>query len=434
MLIYTEHVTPRLTYTLSHIFNTYLGVQYKIITDAVEFDSSNLSKINYSNIDFELALQILPQGLLFENIINKTKPKIEYHNKIPIIFKQKKGNIPFDLFSAVFWFLSRYEEYQQFTPDAHQRFAATESFVYKNNLLNRPIVDEWLVYFKEVLENYFSGIKLKQNKFSAITTIDVDSPWCYKNKGFFRNMAGFIRDIIKTDFSYVNLRIKVLLNKIPDPWYNFQNIESIYKNTDTELMFFIHTGNYGRYDKTVNYKLKAFVNFVKGLGNKAEIGLHPSYKAANNKNIFKDEINRLSEITDRKVIKNRQHFLKFTIPAYYLMLIELGIEQDYSMGFPDKPGFRAGISEPFRFFDLANNKETNLLIHPFAVMDRSLNTYEGQLVDNAFLTIKDIIESVREVNGTFISLWHNESLSNRFEWEGWLAVFNKMTDYLEQQK
>jgi len=301
-------------------------------------------------------------------------------------------------------------------------------------LLTRPIVDQWLNYFKTIIKNRFAGIELKQNTFSAKTTIDVDSPWCYKNKGFLRNMAGFVRDMVFGNFNNTALRFKVLTNKIPDPWHNFKYINELYKNSSTGLLFFIHTGNYGKYDKTVNHKSKAFSGFVKYLDDNAEIGLHPSYKASNNKNILKNEIDRLSGITGKKVIKSRQHFLVFSMPAYYNMLIKLGIYQDYSMGFADMSGFRAGTSNPFVFFDLTANNETGLVIHPFAVMDRTLKTYQGQSAEKAFDTIKTIIENVKKVDGTFVSLWHNESIGNMFEWKGWLGVFNKTAEYLDKIK
>jgi len=36
------------------------------------------------------------------------------------------------------------------------------------------------------------------------------------------------------------------------------------------------------------------------------------------------------------------------------------------------------------------------------------------------------MEIVKNVNGTFISVWHNESLSDRDIWKGWKLVYEKM--------
>ena len=37
-----------------------------------------------------------------------------------------------------------------------------------------------------------------------------------------------------------------------------------------------------------------------------------------------------------------------------------------------------------------------------------------------------LIKQVRAVNGTFITLWHNESLSGIKPWEGWQDVYEEI--------
>jgi len=44
-------------------------------------------------------------------------------------------------------------------------------------------------------------------------------------------------------------------------------------------------------------------------------------------------------------------------------------------------------------------------------------------VDDAQYLIKEIMDRVREVNGTFISLWHNETVSDNRHWQNWKQVF-----------
>jgi len=45
------------------------------------------------------------------------------------------------------------------------------------------------------------------------------------------------------------------------------------------------------------------------------------------------------------------------------------------------------------------------------------------------LMIKFIIDKVKKVNGTFISLWHNESLSEKWRWKGWRIVYDRLLEY-----
>ena len=69
---------------------------------------------------------------------------------------------------------------------------------------------------------------------------------------------------------------------------------------------------------------------------------------------------------------------------------------------------------------------TSLKIHPFAVMDATLKYYMKVPPGEAMNHILPLIEEVRKVNGDFISLWHNESLSESKMWSGWRNVYEQM--------
>jgi hypothetical protein len=60
-------------------------------------------------------------------------------------------------------------------------------------------------------------------------------------------------------------------------------------------------------------------------------------------------------------------------------------------------------------------------------MDATLKYYMKVPPSEALEVIAPLIEEVRKVNGTFISLWHNESLSDEKQWQGWLNVYEEMT-------
>jgi hypothetical protein len=166
-----------------------------------------------------------------------------------------------------------------------------------------------------------------------------------------------------------------------------------------------------------------FRRFIKQIASKYTVGLHPSYKSADKPHLLKKELARLTKIVDKKVEISRQHYLKIKMPDYYQILIEAGITSDYSMGFADKSGFRAGTSRPFYWYNLKKEEVSKLQIIPFVVMDRTLNSYENQSVLGAKLVYKDLMLNVKNVNGLFVTLWHNESFSNLFEWSGWKELF-----------
>jgi hypothetical protein len=135
---------------------------------------------------------------------------------------------------------------------------------------------------------------------------------------------------------------------------------------------------------------------------------------------------------NRDITKSRQHFLKLDLPTTYRNLINLDIRDDYTMGYALLPGFRASICDPFPFYDLDLESETKLIIHPFTVMDGTLRDYMNLGIEEAISSIHKLIDEVKAVEGTFISLWHNESLSDQQRWKGWRNVYESMIRYAIQ--
>ena len=141
--------------------------------------------------------------------------------------------------------------------------------------------------------------------------------------------------------------------------------------------------------------------------------------------MFETEKERLEKIVGKRITKSRQHFLKLRFPTTYQTALKAGITDDYTMGFASHAGFRAGTCTSFPFFDLEHNCQTNLLIHPFQIMDVTLKNYLNLQPDQAWQLIDRLLDEVKKVNGTFISLFHNESLHDFNEWQGWRKVFEQ---------
>jgi len=137
-------------------------------------------------------------------------------------------------------------------------------------------------------------------------------------------------------------------------------------------------------------------------------------------------------VLKRDVTKARQHFLMLHFPTTYRKLIDHDITDDYTMGFSGEVGFRASICTSFYFYDLEFEASTKLLIHPFAIMDATLKYYMQVKPENAISYIAPLIKEVKDVDGTFISLWHNESLSDMNPWEGWRPVYEQLVKIAAQ--
>ena len=96
------------------------------------------------------------------------------------------------------------------------------------------------------------------------------------------------------------------------------------------------------------------------------------------------------------------------------------------MGFSGLPGFRAGTCKPFYFYDLKNEKPTGLKIFPITMMDGTFMDYKHLQPAQALQEISNLIEAVKNVNGVFISIWHNHTVSDTTEYKDWRYVHDQM--------
>jgi hypothetical protein len=281
---------------------------------------------------------------------------------------------------------------------------------------------------RDLLRARYPELVFPERKYRFISTIDIDNAWAYLQKGFMRTMGAFARSIVNFDIEEFMQRARVLAHMEKDPYdtYDFQfDLQKKYK---FRSIYFFLLGEYGLNDKNVPPESRKFRSLIKSIADYAEAGIHPSYGSNKKPERLKKEVAELSRILKREVTRSRQHFLVLRLPETYRRLIELDITDDYTMGYALQVGFRASICTPFYFYDLDNEQATNLKIHPFAVMDATLKYYMKVPPQEAMNHILPLIKEVKAVHGDFVSLWHNESMSENKIWAGWRKVYEDMVD------
>ena len=274
-----------------------------------------------------------------------------------------------------------------------------------------------------VIQSKFPHFRPASRKFKFINTIDIDNAYCYLEKGLLRTVGAICRSLLQFDFDPIPKRIRVLLGKEKDPYDTFDYLLGLQKKYDFESIYFFLLADYGYNDKNIAHTSKKFQALVKTMADYVKVGIHPSWASNLDTHKLSKEISRLEAIVNREVIRSRQHFLRLDLPNTYRRLIDLGILQDYTMGYASQVGFRAGTSLPFYFYDLDMEMQTTLMLHPFAVMDGTLNEYMELPVDDAQYLVKELLDYVKEVDGVFISLWHNETLCENRHWKDWRQVY-----------
>ena len=425
MKIVSDISTPRLHYVLDYVFDMRLGVGYELSAPGECADDAALYYTAQPQPD---RFSVPSSGLLAETDIWQFTPDLTYNNGQPIIFADHSGcTFKFDVFAAIFWMLSRYEEYLPFLPDNHGRFSPSESFVGRNALLETPVVDQWIMLIRSELQQRFPDLQMKKEQFEFRPTIDIDSPWSYLHKGLVRNVGGLLRDVARRDFPLVAERIMVLLRFRRDPFFTFDYIEEIHRGLP--LKYFVLVGRHGKFDKSINPRNRAFRRFVQQLCASADVGLHPSYAASLDEQRFLTEKTDFEQIANVQCGQSRQHFLRIILPQYYQMLERIGISHDYSFGYAANIGFRAGTSRVFKFYDLQRETATEILLQPLVMMDVTLRNYMELTPQQAKKRVQSLIETIRQTNGTFTTLWHNQHFGQPI-WHKWNKLYTDMLDSL----
>ena len=431
ILVYSKEISPRLEYTVRLLFHDILRSEATLTNDPVFFRNSDFPKVNYSDKPFEDELFLKADSLLFSGGIELPDIQpVKYKNETGFFHTSPDSFLPFDPFSSAFLMVSRMEEYQPGPRDKHNRFPAENSVLYRYGLLETPVVNHWARLVASALEKKYGQTLFPEGSFTFLPTIDVDNAWAYLHKGLFRNLASLSRDLFTAKYSEIIKRFKVLKRPDTDPYDTYERLCRHFRGNESKVVFFFLLGDYARFDKQVSWKNGAFRKLITETAQRYSVGIHPSWRSSELQSsaLVKREKERLEGLISAPVIRSRQHYLRLSFPETYRQLIKAGITEDYSMGFPELPGFRAGICSPFFFYDLIEEQTTSLKIFPFQIMEVTFAQYLGYNAEETIDKITTLMDSVRSVDGTFCSIWHNESLSGEGRWEGFPEIFGKMID------
>lgn len=424
--IYSEHITERLRYVCGHIFGSVLGVGYELGSDAPQDDG--VVVINYSDKeDVRSSVRVVPCGLLEESGVRKVVPDVFYSQGV-LAFFRTGGDFEFDVFSATFYMISRYEEYNVTNLDKHGRFMEQDSLMCRNGVVEMPVVDLWLLRLKGLLAERLPSMTFAERKFTYLKTIDVDNVFAFRHKGVLLNGAKLALDLAKGRKEAFRLRLKSVLRQRQDPYFNLEEVAQMHDNHKDTTLFFFHSGGYGKFDKKVIVPSLSYRRVRANIAKDFKVGLHPSHRSAFKEWLFSLEKKVLENVIGESVVRCRFHYLRCRFPESYKMLERIGVKEDYSLGFSNTPGFRAGTSYPFFFYDLTEERQTDLKIFPLVVMDKTLRSNLNLNTDDAFERIKRLAEEVKRVNGVFVTLFHNENLTDEeyFGWKGWKDMYKKV--------
>lgn len=422
IVVYSPERSTRLKYVLDWLLKERLQLNYRIVTNAME--AVNLPFFISFGRRFDNALSIPDSGLLWQKDIQKQEPQTGLWNDIPTLFaaSDQEHTLPFDLFSAIFYLLSRYEEYYPFTPDKHGRYPGTSSILYKKGWLLRPIVDEWIAAFRKMLVYEYS-LPLAEMSFSHQPTYDIDMAFSHLHKGVSRIVGAYVRALLKGDVLQITERTQVLKNRQKDPYDSFRWLRQLHKEYDSKPLYFVLSSfKTTSFDKNIHPQHPAMMRVIRNLAKEGVVGIHPSYYSGHDDTMVKEQ-KMLEQIAARSINISRQHYIRIKMPDTYRLLLKNNIADDYSMGYGAHLGFRAGTGHSFLWYDLGLETATSLRIHPFCFMDTTAHYEQKLSVQDAFAKLHAMSKILEKTGSTLVTVFHNFSLGTSQEWKGWRQAY-----------
>jgi len=417
LTVVTDQNGPRLNYILDYILKELCGIDYNIVYD-IHHIPVGPTIFYCQKLSFEQHFHIVPVGLLSENIVYTQDIKIGNWLGNATLFPTEKGSIPFDIFSSSFYLISRYEEYLNHQKDKFGRYSHLDSIAFNKNFLHLPLVNIWANEFQKVIIDTFPGLKVSSRVSRFLPTYDIDIAWKFKHRSFYRTLGGFVKSIVKGEFKEGLQRIEVLFGFEKDPYDVYEWLDALHLNYNINPEYFYLIANkiIGK-DKNIHPSKKAYQDLIANQSSTNNVGIHPSWQSGDDVNVLKDELATMEKITGKPVYKSRFHYLRFNLPNDYEKLIDLGIIEDYSMGYGTINGFRASVSTPFYWYNLKNETVTPLKVYPFCWMDATCYYQLHHSAKEAFEELCAFKNIVHQCNGDFIILSHNNFFSDEMEWK-----------------
>ena len=433
ILIFVSRRSQRLDYIFHHLFGRILRVPYRFTSRIEEFVAYNGPKFSYTTKAFGQEFHVFDSGFLYEKGVRPREIAKGYWRNLPVIFHTAEpASIPFDLFAAAFYLISRYEEYLPYEPDEHGRFPYARSIAQSMGFLDRPIVEQWLLNFVQALQEKFPAFRVPQPEFRFEPLVNVAVSHLYKHKGPLRFVGGVVDNLFRLHLRNAWARIKYAHFKRKDPYDTFYKFIALKKQTRIPMRFFFLLGVYSRFDHNISPSRPALKRIVKTVADYADTGLLVSYEAAGYPQRIKQEKNILEDLVHKPVETAHYHYYRNRLPQAYQQLLELEFTDDYTMGYARITGYRASTAHPFPFYDLQEERPRELTVHPVVINDYQLNFIYKYSPGEALSALIETGNEIRRLGGVFHPVFHNAVLSEYEEWKGWSKVFTELLKHFGQ--
>ena len=428
ILIHTPVVRPRIIYIFRHFFQHRLGQEVSFTSDVGVFVAHSGPKMSYGDVPLGNEFFIAANGLLADQGVNSVDISVFQWEGMPAFFATSaKSQLPFDFFAASFYLMSRYEEYMPYVPDDLGRFKVEQSLAHNHNFLDLPLIDIWFECFVAAWTDFFELPPFTQQVSTTELVIEIPQLYAYKYKTIFRSFFEGLYDFGRLRFAKIFDRLMVILRFREDPLIGLIEQMEAFRSTAVSFRFFALYATLGIHDKSLSVFSKKHQQELKSLSDYAPTAPLASFESTQKSQKLVQDITRFSGLIHRPIKSIRQHKLVLRFPDTYRTYASLGIKHDYSMQYPDVPGFRASTAHPFRFYDLGEEQQTPLTIHPICLSESHIRAQQyARKMRQLFIRYQSRLQ---KLHAPLLVALTNESFNSRSKNLTFLATLKKMLIY-----
>ena len=341
--------------------------------------------------------------------------------------------VPFDLVASAFVLLAAWDELTSPARDAHGRFPFAASTFATEPLLaiGRPPVDQYVGVVRSLVDARLAALgrpPLKppqwgaDERFALALTHDVDDLRRWILRGLLatgNDLAAAARGgrlprghIVRSDLARLGVAGDGPYGQ--DPYRTVLTLLEREGRLGASSTFFVLAShshpNDGLQPEVYQRRVPALLRLL--ATHEREIGLHGNHRDAHDPAALQADHASLAERARSTVAGVRYHYLKCLYHDTLPMLDDAGFAYDTSLAFAEHEGWRCGFSHPFHPYDVARERQLDIVELPLALMDSTLQDvkYRGLALPQAREAALAVAQRLRETGGGSAVLWHH----NRF--------------------
>ncbi len=159
------------------------------------------------------------------------------------------------------------------------------------------------------------------------------------------------------------------------------------------------------------------------------VGLHGSFDSWGAAPVLHAERERLGTASHVPVRTCRQHWLRFSWQRTWAAQEEAGLQEDTTLMFNDRPGWRNSAALAWRPWDAGRGQAHELKALPTVVMDSHLYDYLPLSAAERSAALCKWLDELVAVRGQAAVLWHPHTLSSDYGWrEGFAELLARVQD------